>query len=111
MSTTHVPIGPELIFERGKSQPVIFPFTTSARAPLDLDSKTLIFRIGTPGSAALYELEFAPVGDAALGRAGGTVDADIPAGSYEYHVEDIGADRILVRGPCTIRAVIGPLGA
>lgn len=43
-----------------------------------------------------------------LGRASGIVDADVAAGSYEYHVEDVDADRILVRGPCTIRAVIAP---
>jgi hypothetical protein len=107
MTTAHTPIGPALTFERGKKQPISVPLTTSASVALDLTGRTLVFRIGVPGSTALYSLTLGNGADPTLGIATGIIDADIAAGSYEYHVEDTGNDRILVRGACVIRAVIG----
>lgn len=109
MTVLTTPIGPQLTFERAKTQPVTFAFVDGGGVAIDLTGKTLIMRVGALGSTALYELELAAVGDPTDGVAGGDVDADIaPSKAYEYHVEDVDSDRILVRGPCTIRAVIAP---
>ncbi|MCC6625403.1 MAG: hypothetical protein IT385_29430 [Deltaproteobacteria bacterium] len=108
--TLSAKIGPALEFDRAKTQPLIFPFVDEDDAPLDLTGKTLVFRIGTRGETALYELELAPVGDPANGEAGGNVDADIaPSKSYAYHVEYVEGDRILIKGACSVVAVIGAM--
>lgn len=107
MSTAYTtPIGRPLTFDRNKAQPVTFVLTDDAGVALDLTGKTLTFRIGAIGSTAVYELDL-DLGTPTAGRATGSVQADVAPASYEYHVEDVGAARLLVRGLCTVRAVIG----
>lgn len=107
MSTAYTtPIGRPLTFERDKAQPVTFVLTDDEGAALNLTGKTLMFRIGALGAAAVYELEL-NLGTPSAGRATGSVQADVTPASYEYHVEDVDAARLLIRGPCTVRAVIG----
>ena len=106
MCTQTTFVGPAFVFDRGKKQPVSFSFRSSARTPLDLTGKTLTFRIGRPGSAAVYELALSS-SVPTTGLAAATVDADVEPGSYEYHVDNVTDDRLLVRGQCEVRAVIG----
>lgn len=112
MSNDHIAIGPSYVSEAGKAHRIVWTLTTSARAVMDLTDKTLRFRIGTIGGAAI--LEAAPTG-----TDNGILDFTVrpaTAGSYEYELDEIPAGDSpvpipLLRGAWTVRAVIGAVAS
>jgi hypothetical protein len=106
MSTTHIPIGPTFQFEAGKAQAMSFAVRESGVA---MDAgRDLVFRVGPAAGVAVYE-QTVTTGTAGIVAFYATPET---VGVYEYSLDDPdgpgGIPIPLMRGACSVRAVIGP---